>query len=65
MQYVLPNDLIDDVNELNNRTQMLAIPYCVENDTVVVDIPSGWTEHEKFAADHNLQEYVAPVTGSV
>lgn len=57
MTYIIPQDLIDDINEINNRTQLMAIPYSVNDSTIVVDIPPGWTEQEAFAREHNLQPY--------
>jgi len=57
MTYIIPQDLIDDINEINNRTQLMAIPYSVDDFTTVVEIPSGWIEHEAFATEHNLQPY--------
>lgn len=56
MTYLIPENLIDSINQINNRTQLFSIPYCT-GSVIVIDVPQGWTEQEAFVTENNLQPY--------
>ena len=59
-QYIIPFELLEQLNEINNRTKKFATPTSIDDVTIVADIDITSVDHTDFVLLHNLQEYVSP-----